>query len=349
MDTDQPTQIKSLLIGQTLPLPDTDDDPRLAVAKHPGDLSLHLHRLSIAPDAEAQWAALIDLFIASTPQQRATRHQALDEAWSTLTPERARLLRAAVATGLEPNAAIPDCASSLLADGVTQGRPLTVDPHRPAVTTASDLYLTTVAAGSDPAPSPAPAHKPSKQPTPVAGRHTWKYAAAAALVVVVAAVVILVIGRDDGDRSVAATVSSTLPATSEPASVTTSNAAVAAREASEHALATTRAVVATVLDGAPLEELRGFTENSPSIDAIAAARDAVERARMTADGAVEVRVVATELDGDRAIVKLEATYPRLRTNAPTGAPVQSPPGTLELTAQLERTSGGWKVIVLRPF
>ncbi|HMS89852.1 MAG TPA: hypothetical protein PKE56_15475, partial [Acidimicrobiales bacterium] len=96
---------RSVLAGHALPDHDQEGPhPVLTVARRPGDLDGHRRRLGAATTADQRWSALVDLFIASSPDDGAPRRQALDASVGDLSPERIAFLRRAVADGLRPEA-----------------------------------------------------------------------------------------------------------------------------------------------------------------------------------------------------------------------------------------------------
>jgi hypothetical protein len=92
------------------------------VAGDPGDARLHVARVNhhvVQRDADAVYAALVDLFLAFEEGGAGLRARLLDGGRQLIGSQRAGALDAAVRTGLSPKTAVPPCPGSVLSRGVT--------------------------------------------------------------------------------------------------------------------------------------------------------------------------------------------------------------------------------------
>jgi len=92
------------------------------VASDPGDARVHVARVNhhvLERDANAAYAALVDLFLAFEQGGAGLRARLLDGGRQLIGTQRAGALDAAVATGLSPKTPVPPCPGSMLSRGVT--------------------------------------------------------------------------------------------------------------------------------------------------------------------------------------------------------------------------------------
>ncbi|MBP7631279.1 MAG: hypothetical protein KA758_12560 [Acidimicrobiales bacterium] len=170
MSTATSNEARSLVAGRLLPdRRDADVHPVLAVARRPADLDLHWWRVRSARDVDAVYAALVDLFIATSNDQVSVRRQALDEAGVRLRAEQDHFLRACVPEGLSATSVIPGAAASLLAAGVSEGRPLVVSRSvplaAPVTPAAADVPVAGAVAARAVESAPEPARSEPLGPT----------------------------------------------------------------------------------------------------------------------------------------------------------------------------------------
>ena len=92
------------------------------VAHAPTDARVHVARVNhhvLERDSDAVYAALVDLFLAFGEGGHGLRARLLDGGRQLIGAQRAGALDAAVATGLSPKVAVPQCSGSVLSRGVT--------------------------------------------------------------------------------------------------------------------------------------------------------------------------------------------------------------------------------------
>ncbi len=115
---------QSLFVGRTLPIPRLGIDPTAELVHDRSDLARHRGRLAAADTAGEVYGALVDLFIATGPDQREVRRQLLDQHGHVVEPHQRDVLVEALDTGLDPGSPIPVCSESLFTAGVTSPRRL---------------------------------------------------------------------------------------------------------------------------------------------------------------------------------------------------------------------------------